>query len=110
MSMSARSNRDDLFLPSSRREGKEELKEERVVSSGRHDGAYANEGDSQDAGNPVQLEHMIGYGASNPQSVLTIPGTEMFIKRLTSSTLLLISCPMNVCYFAAWIDWYLWKI
>ena len=80
MAMSARSNREDLFAPSSRRE---ESKDERPVSTRSQDaGSYGDAADDLDTSNPLQLEHLIGYGASYPNSVLTIPNTDgLFIKR-----------------------------
>lgn len=79
MSASARSNREDLFAPSSRREGKDETKDERP--SARHDAGMDHD-DGADASNPVQLEHLIGYSAGNPNSVLVVPNSDgLFIKR-----------------------------
>ena len=76
-------------MPSSRREGKEESKDERAMSSRGQAASepYDDRDDGEDAANPVQLEHMIGFGASYPQAVLTLPGSDgLFFKRCVASS------------------------
>lgn len=107
--MSARSNRDDLFI-SSRREGRDEAKADPPLT-GRGAAGDADAGD--DDGNPLQLEHIIGYTASFSNSALIVSGSDsLFVKRFSCVRIvwnhyLLIS---SECSPLAWIDWWRLKI
>lgn len=72
-------NREDLFIGSARpaaNEKKEEFKSE-SIDEDRKD---------NDDENPIQLEHMLGFGASYSQSVIMIPTSdELVVKRFLKS-------------------------
>jgi hypothetical protein len=84
MSVSARTNRDDLFVSSARGRvsgppAEPGSRTNRAESKDEHKGSSS--ADEEDR-NPLQLEHMIGFNASFPMSVQMISRSEnLFVRR-----------------------------